>query len=133
MGINMDHPDRPVCPHRPQDRVGYRMIAANRHRNNPLGHDFCHEFFDICMALRQIKPALHRYITNISHGHFMRRRAGQCIVKWANSFNCPQGPRAKASAVAVCDPQIHRHPKQGHMQIANIKGCGVNRAVWCIQ
>ncbi len=95
MGINMDHADRAVGTDSLQNWMTDGMIAADSHGNDALRHNAHDKFFDVSVALRKVKPALERHITNIGNHHFMDRCAIERVIIGSDPFNRPQGAWAE--------------------------------------
>src|SRR5436309_2116974 len=80
MGVDMDKADGPVMPQSLQDRIGYRMVAANRQRPHPGRLDAPVERLDILDAAIETEARAHRHIADIGGLAFCLRHDTEGVI-----------------------------------------------------
>ena len=121
MRVDVDHADRPVPAERLQDRVGDRMVAADRQRNHVGGADLREEGLDVRVALLEAEPALHRHVADVGDGEMRSRRDPQRVLVGPDALDRAHRARAEPRAGPVGDAEIHRHADERDIEPAEIR------------
>ena len=120
MRIDMDHADRPLLADRLQDRMGDRMVAADRQRQHAGLDDLVDALFDVVMAEFQPVAALEGDVADIGDAQILNRCATENVIVGSDPLDGAQGARPEARARTIGDAEIHRHADDGDLQIAEI-------------
>ena len=124
MGVDMDKPDRPLGAERFEDRIGDRVVAADRNGKHPGGLDPCVERGDILDRIVEAEARAQWHIADIGDIAFAARGDFERMVVGADALDVAHRPRSQPGAGAVGDAEIHRHADQCHIERAEIREIG---------
>ena len=124
MGVDMDEADGTVPAQRLQDRIGDRMIAADRQRPDAGRLDAGEERCDILDAAVEAEARAHRDVADIGRLALGFRHDTQGVVVGADPLDVAHRAGSKAGAGPVGDAQIHRHADQRDVEPAKIRQIG---------
>ena len=117
MRVDVHKADWPVAADRAQNRVGDRMVAANRKRGDTSIHEPDDELFDVLVARLQIETAPEGHVANVCDIQFVHRRAAESIVVGADALDRAQRARTEPRAAAVCDTKVHRDTEERDLKV----------------
>ena len=133
MGVDMDEADRPLGAERFEDRIGDRVVAADREGPHPGRTDARIERGDILDRIVEAEPRAQRHIADVGDVAFAARGDFEGVVVRADAFYVAHRPRSQPGAGAVGDAEIHRHADQCHIEPGEIGQIGRIRPIRCVQ
>jgi hypothetical protein len=116
-----------------QDRMGDRMVAADRQRHDAGVDDLADAALDVLMAEFQPVAAAERHVADVGDAQFLHRGAVEHVIVGSDAFDGAQRTRAEARAGPVGDAKIHRHADHRYLQIAEIRVVVVDLEIRCCQ
>ena len=122
--VDVHHADRPLAADRLQDRIGDRVVAADRQRNHVRRADPREIVLDVHVALVEAEAALHRHVTDVGDRQVGQRRDAQCMIVRADALDRAHRARSQARTAAIGDAQVHRHADQRDVEPAEIRQRG---------
>ena len=129
MGVDVDHADGALLADGLEDRVGDRVVAADRERHHAGVDDLTDAALDVLMAELEPVAAAERHVADVGNAQLLHRGAFEHVVVGADALDGAQGARAEARARAVGDAEIHRHADHRHLQVAEVGIVVVDRQI----
>ena len=133
MRIDMDEADRPVVPERLQDRIGDRMVAADRQRPYSSRPDARVECLDVLDAAVEAEARAHRHVADVGGLALRSRHDAERMIVGADALDLAHRAGSEAGPRPVGNAEIHRHPDQRDIEPAKIGQIGRLRPVGQVQ
>ena len=96
MGVDVDQADRTVLADGLEDRVGDRMVAADRQGHDACADDLVEAPLDVVMALFEPVAAGERHVADVGDPEVEHGRGVEHVIVRPDPLDGAQGARAEA-------------------------------------
>jgi hypothetical protein len=117
MSIDVDHANRTIAANGAKQRQSYRVIAANRERNDSGLDDVANIPLDILVGTGQIETAAKGHVTHICDADVRRWNRPQHMIIRPDSFDVANGTGPETGTRAVRHAQIQRDAEERDVDV----------------
>ena len=121
MGVDVDHADRAPGADRPEDRIGDRMIPADRQRRDAGLDDRAEGRLDILVAAFQRVAGAEGHVADVGRLDHAERRRAEDMVHGPDALDGAHRARPEPRAGAIGHAQIHRQADDGDVEPAEVR------------